>query len=142
MYLNLRNALKDGERGQTPFTPAVGILRQINTRLEEIDANGGVERETEKIAAIASDFRERVKNLPFEIVSESMSNAVTPLHPLTASAYDIFLTLKDEYGIWVCPNGGELRDKVFRVGHIGELTVEDNSKLIDALKNMEKRRLI
>ena len=32
MYLNLKDALRNGERGQTPFTPAVGILRQINYR--------------------------------------------------------------------------------------------------------------
>ncbi len=37
MYLNLKSALKNGERGQTPFTPAVGILRQINMRLKEIE---------------------------------------------------------------------------------------------------------
>ena len=43
MYFDLKDALKNGERGQTPFTPAVGILRQINTRLREIDASGGVE---------------------------------------------------------------------------------------------------
>ena len=36
------------------------------------------------------------------------TNAVTPLHPQNASAYDIFLKLKDEYGIWVCPNGGDM----------------------------------
>lgn len=34
MYLNLKSALKNGERGQTPFTPAVGTLRQINVRLK------------------------------------------------------------------------------------------------------------
>ncbi|MBQ5676182.1 MAG: alanine--glyoxylate aminotransferase family protein, partial [Lachnospiraceae bacterium] len=28
MYLDLKDALKNGERGQTPFTPAVGILLQ------------------------------------------------------------------------------------------------------------------
>lgn len=142
MYLNLKSALKNGERGQTPFTPAVGILRQIHARLKEIDAAGGVEIEIKKIGSLAEDFREKIKELPFEIVSESMSNAVTPLHPLTASANDIFLTLKDEYGIWVCPNGGELKDAVFRVGHIGNLTTEDNDKLIDALKDMQKRGLI
>ena len=38
MYLDLKLALKNGERGQTPFTCAVGILRQINQRLKEIDA--------------------------------------------------------------------------------------------------------
>lgn len=142
MYLNLKSALKNGERGQTPFTPAVGILRQIHARLKEIDAAGGVKTEIKRIGSLAEDFREKIKELPFEVVSESMSNAVTPLHPLTASANDIFLTLKDEYGIWVCPNGGELKDAVFRVGHIGSLTTEDNDKLIDALKDMQKRGLI
>ena len=39
LYLNLNNALKNGERGQTPFTPAVGILLQINARLKEIDTH-------------------------------------------------------------------------------------------------------
>lgn len=142
MYLDLKSALKNGERGQTPFTPAVGILRQIHARLKEIDAAGGVETEIKKIGSLAADFREKIKELPFEVVAESMSNAVTPLHPLTASANDIFLTLKDKYGIWVCPNGGELKDTVFRVGHIGNLTTEDNDKLIDALKDMQKRGLI
>ena len=67
---------------------------------------------------------------------------MTPLRPTTASAYDIFLTLKDEYNIWVCPNGGSLKDKIFRVGHIGDLTVEDNDELIEALKDMQVRGLI
>ncbi len=142
MYLDLRDALVNGERGQTPFTPAVGTLRQINTRLREIEAAGGAAAETAAIAAIAADFRAKLRGLPFEIVSESLSNCVTPLHPTTASAYDIFTTLKDEYGIWVCPNGGELRDSVFRVGHIGALTPADNDALIAALRDMQRRGLI
>ncbi len=142
MYFDLKDALANGDRGQTPFTPAVGILRQINTRLKEIDTNGGVSAETQRIAALAHDFRNKIKNLPFEIVSESLSNAVTPLHPLTASAYDIFLTLKDEYGIWVCPNGGTLKEQVFRVGHIGALSFDDNTTLVNALKDMKRKGLI
>ncbi len=142
MYLNLKSALKNGERGQTPFTPAVGILRQINTRLKQIDAAGGVDSEIQRIAALAADFREKIKGLPFEICSESMSNAVTPLHPKNASAYDIFLTLKNEYHIWVCPNGGDLADKIFRVGHIGDLTPEDNTTLVNAFLDMQRRGLL
>lgn len=110
MYFDLQDALKNGERGQTPFTPAVAILIQINERLKEIEAQGGVESEIKRIATLAEDFRTKIKELPFEIMSESLSNAVTPLHPTTASAYDIFTTLKDEYEIWVCPNGGDLAD--------------------------------
>ena len=142
MYLNLKSALKNGERGQTPFTPAVGTLRQINARLKEIKAAGGVESEIKKIAALAQDFREKIKGLPLEIVSESMSNAVTPLHPLNASAFNVFLTLKDEYGIWICPNGGEMKDIIFRVGHIGALTKDNNTTLVNAFKDLQKRGML
>mgnify|MGYP000491336495 FL=1 len=98
-------------KGPDAFTPAVGILLQINARLKEIEQEGGVKEELKRIAALAADFRNKIKNLPVDICSESLSNAVTPLAARNCSAYDIFTVLKDEYGIWVCPNGGELADK-------------------------------
>lgn len=142
MYFDLKLALKNGERGQTPFTPAVGTLIQINTRLKDIEKNGGVQTEIERISKIADDFRDRIKDLPLEITSVSLSNSVTPLHPLNVSASTVFTTLKEEYDIWICPNGGELKDKVFRVGHIGNLTIDDNRILVEALKDMKKRNLL
>lgn len=142
MYFNLKDALKNGERGQTPFTPAVGILRQINARLREIEQAGGVESENKRMAELAADFRSKIADMPFTIVSQSLSNAVTPLHPHNASAYDIFLRLKDEYGIWICPNGGDMADKVFRVGHLGAITTDDNTTLVEALKDMQRRGLL
>ena len=142
MYFDLRNALKNGERGQTPFTPAVGTLLQINARLKEIEASGGVDMEVARVYALATDFRERIKDLPLEIVTDSLSNAVTPLHSLNGSAYDVFLKLKNEYGIWICPNGGELADKIFRVGHIGNLSVLDNTILINALEDLHMNGII
>lgn len=142
VYFNLKDALKNAERGQTPFTPAVGTLLQINARLREIEAAGGAAAETAKIKALAEDFRSKIKDLPFEIVSDSMSNAVTPLHPLNASAHELFIKLKDEYGIWICPNGGEYADTVFRVGHIGALTPEDNDTLINAFNDLISKGLL
>jgi len=143
-YLDLKLALKNQNRGQTPWTPAVGILRQINVRLKEIDAAGGAVVEVNRTAKLAKYFRNKLKEnkLPFEIVSESLSNAVTPLHPTTQSAYEIFLKLKDEYGIWVCPNGGDMKDSIFRVGHIGCLTEADYDKLIDAFADLRKKKFI
>lgn len=142
LYFDLNDALKNQERGQTPFTPAVGILLQINERLKEIAKQGGAEAEIARVAAQAEDFRNRIKELPFELVSESPANAVTSVHPMTANAYDIFLRLKDEYGIWVCPNGGDMKNSIFRVGHIGALTHKDNETLINALKDLQKRGLL
>ena len=117
MYFDLKNALKNQERGQTPFTPAVGILLQINERLKEIEKQGGVD-------------------------SESPANGVTSVHPTTADAYEIFLKLKDEYGIWICPNGGEMKNTIFRVGHIGALSHDDNTTLVNAFKDLQKRGVL
>ena len=145
MYLDLKLALKNGERGQTPFTPAVGILLQINQRLKEIEACGGVDTEVARIGMLASYFRERIQSLslPFAFVSNDMPNAVTALTPTNGiSASDIFMILKDEYQIWICPNGGELKDTVFRVGHIGALEKKDFDTLIEAMLDMRERELL
>lgn len=143
-YLDLKLALKNMERGQTPWTPAVGILRQINVRLKEIEMNGGADEEISRCASLAKYFRDKLVelNLPFEVVSESLSNAVTPLHPTTQSAFEIFLKLKDEYGIWICPNGGDMKDSIFRVGHIGYLCKEDYDTLISAFLDLREKKFI
>jgi len=142
MYFDLKDALKNQERGQTPFTPAVGILLQINERLKAIARNGGADAEVARVAAQAADFRERIKDMPFELVSESPANGVTSVHPITANAYEIFLKLKDEYGIWICPNSGDMKDTIFRVGHIGALTHEDNATLVNAFKDLQKKGIL
>ena len=142
MYFNLAEVLKNMERGQTPFTPAVGIIRQINARLKEISSTGGADAEISRVAAQAEDFRMKVKELPFEFFSESPANAVTPLHPLNVDAYEIFVHLKENYDIWICPNGGTLKSSIFRVGHIGSLTHDDNTTLINAFKDMAQRGLL
>ena len=142
MYFNLADMLKNMERGQTPFTPAVGILLQINARLKEIEKAGGADSEIAKVAAQAADFRSKIKDMPFEYVSQSPANGVTSLHPVNADAYKIFELLKDEYGIWICPNGGDMKNTVFRVGHIGNLAHDDNTTLVNALKDLQVRGVI
>lgn len=143
-YLDLKSALKDGIRGQTPFTPAVQILLQMHRRLSLV-LEKGIQSQIAHTRLIAEDFRRRIQGFPFQIASENCSNAVTPLCVLPEcklSAYEIFHILKDEYGIFVCPNGGALQDKIFRVGHIGALSISDNDVLIEALSDLKKKQRI
>lgn len=140
MYLDLANALKNGERGQTPFTPAVSILLQIHARLKML-CEKGAEAENQRIAGLARYFRNKIaeRNLPFRIASPSLSNAVTPLLVGDGiSAYEIFEILEKDYNMWVCPSGGELKDKLFRVGHLGALEKVDIDRLVDALDEVIK----
>lgn len=145
MYLSLKLALQNMERGQTPFTPAVITLIQIHQRLNDIKAEGGIQAERIRIRSLALAVRDRIQEFPFEFVvkeAKDRSNAVTALRPLTCGAKEIFNVLKDQYGIWVCPNGGELADKVFRIGHIGYITKENMETLWNALEDLSKRKII
>lgn len=139
MYFNLSEALNNMTRGQTPYTPAVGILRQINTRLRDIESEGGPEIEIRRVHDQALDFRTKIKDLPFDLFAEEPANAVTALRPHSTDAYRFFEILKDEYNIWICPNGGDLKNIIFRVGHIGALTHKDNTILVDALRDIKRR---
>ncbi|WP_198003174.1 alanine--glyoxylate aminotransferase family protein [Olsenella sp. oral taxon 809] len=141
MYLDLHLLLRDGERGQTPFTPAVGTLIQVHSRLHQIRERG-IDTEISKVATLAGDFRRRAKGLPFSMRLKSPSNAVTYVETLSPCALEVLHTLKDEYGIWLCPNGGEESSSSFRVGHLGELSVADNTLLIAALYDLSRREIL
>ena len=146
MYFNYADYLRNGERGQTPFTPAVATLLQLNDKLKRIAQNGGVKHINGVIKQRAEYFRAKIKHLPFKMFTpeNATSNCVTALSPTTqgVSAYRIFEIIKDEYGIWVCPNGGELAEKVLRVGHIGNITEKEIDLLVAAFDDLLKRKLI
>ena len=44
--------------------------------------------------------------------------------------------------MWICPNGGDMKDTVFRVGHIGYLKEADYDKLIDAFLDLREKKFI
>lgn len=142
MYLSLKNALKNMKRGQTPFTPAVATLLQINKRLTTIEESGGIKAERTRIEGLVDYFRSKIKDYPFDLIAEDKSNAVTALHPTTCGAKKIIRILKEEYEIWGCPNGGEMADDVFRIGHIGYLTKDDYDILFAAFDDMKKKGII
>ena len=146
MYFNYADYLKNGERGQTPFTPAVGTLLMLNEKLKRIEKNGGIAEMNKAAEERAEYFRNKIKHLPFRLFTEdgSTSNCVTALMPTNpgVNAHKIFEIIKDEYGIWICPNGGDMAEKVFRVGHIGSITKEEIDKLVQVFDDLAKRKLI
>ncbi len=146
LYFNYPMYLKDGERGQTPFTPAVGTLLQLNEKLKRIKETGGIKNQNKLAKERAQYFRKSIKGLPVKLFSEEKdsSNCVTALCPtkVGVNAHKIFEIIKDEYGIWICPNGGDMAEKVFRVGHIGSISKEEIDTLVDAFKDLVKRGIL
>jgi len=134
LYFNFKDYLKNGERGQTPYTPAVTIILQLQARLNQIKRDGGVDSTIKRAKEIAEHFRKEIKRLPLKFYSKHMPNAMTTLTPTdNRSAFEIVQDLEDRYRVMVCPNGGKLKDKIFRVSHMGDMDIEYIDVLIDAM---------
>ena len=134
LYFNFKNYLSNGERGQTPYTPAVTIMLQLEARLNQIKSRGGITQSIASAKEVANYFRKSIKALPLKEYTPYMPNAMTTLTPTDGkSAMDIVNALEKSYKVMICPNGGAERDSVFRVSHMGEMTKEYTDILIDAL---------
>ena len=139
LYFNFKDYLSNGERGQTPYTPAVTIMLQLEARLTQIKRLGGVEATIKNAKEISEYFRESIKGLPLKAYTLYMPNAMTTLTPTDGRlTMDIVNGLEEGYNVMVCPNGGELREVIFRVSHMGDMTKEYTDVLIDALYDYYK----
>jgi len=133
LYLDFHSYLKDGTRGQTPFTPPITIMLQLQLRLRQL-LGGGIAAEQQRLADVATHFRNSISPLPLACFSPSMPNAMTALTPTNElSAERIVRDLEARYDMVVTPNGGDLRHRVFRVAHMGHVTIEYTDHLIEAL---------
>ena len=137
-YFGLGRYLLDGLRGQTPFTPAVGTILQMRARLDVV-VPLGAEALVRRAGTLARHFRESIGGLPFGLFADRPSNALSALCPQDGrSAYSIYQRLKDEYDLVVTPNGGALRDRVFRVGHMGNMTEAKLDLVAAALREVAR----
>lgn len=134
-YFDLVDYFTNMERGQPPFTPAVGIVLQLDSRLNKI-IEQGMDNVIAQSSALAADFRKRCKDISIRIPQFQKTNALTPILFDDGNAKYVFDALKDKYGIYLTPSGGELSKRLLRVGHLGNLTVEDNKFLIEKLKEV------
>ena len=133
LYLSLSDYLTNQKRGQLPYTPAIGLMMQLQQRLMDIQKQTlpALLRTHEQRAA---SFRRSLDGLPFKIFPFRPSNAMTALACDGLDASRVVEELRARHDIVVAPNSGALKAKVFRVGHMGAQTDEDLKALVTALR--------
>ena len=135
IYFNFKSYITDIQRGQTPFTPAISIILQLNKRLKELRKQTIV-KANKKTKKLANYFRKNIKDLPFEFYVKNMPNAMTTLTPTDGKlATQIIEEFEERYNIILTPSGGDLKEKLIRVSHMGNM----NRKYIDVLINALKQ---
>ena len=138
LYFDVREYLANQERGQMPFTPAIGLFLQLHQRLldiRRITLDALINQHEEK----AGEFREALRALPFETLPSRPSNALTAATCSGFDAYELVQALRSEYAVEVAPNGGGLKSRVFRVSHMGEHSPEDFHALVKGLGDISAR---
>lgn len=133
LYFDFKEYIKNMERGQTPFTPAVGICFELYDMLHKINEQG-VDNRISEVRDRAKYFRDKIKNMPIHLPQYPLSNAISPIRFEKDIAMDFFAYLKDQKMIMVNPVGGELGKKSIRISHVGDLRNEDYDNLINEIR--------
>jgi aspartate aminotransferase-like enzyme len=129
-YFNFKDYFLNITRGQTPYTPAVYIMYELKEMLSLIGAKGK-EAWLKQIENNCLYFRDKISKLGLKIPKTyRLSNMLTPVMFNDINAYDVFLSLQNRYRIFVNPCSGDLKDKLLRVSHVGNISVSDIDFLV------------
>ena len=132
IYFDFKDYLKNGERGQTPFTPAVRIIIELEDIVKRFEEKG-IENIINETHELALYFRKRIKEIGLDYPSYPLSNAVTPVIFKDNNAEEVYRELIDKYGLTVNPSGGSNAKRMFRVAHVGNHSIEDTEELVRAI---------
>jgi serine---pyruvate transaminase len=133
-YFNLLNELKNQQKGQTAFTPAVSLVVALNEATRTILAEG-LERVVSEAGLMAECTREGLRALGFRILSSSPANAVTAAFPPEGvSAGDLSKALEQRFGVKVAGGQGELKGKIIRIAHLGYFDTLDVFSVLSAIE--------
>jgi serine---pyruvate transaminase len=119
-----------------PFTPAVSLVRALDVALGLL-LDEGLEAAFERHVRLGRACREGVKAMGLELFSpdEDRSAVVTAVRaPEGVDVAELLLTLRDRFGVQLIGGQGELRGKIFRIGHIGWFDVFDIATALAALE--------
>ncbi|OLE00913.1 MAG: hypothetical protein AUG91_03005 [Actinobacteria bacterium 13_1_20CM_4_69_9] len=119
-----------------PFTPAVSIVRALDVALGLL-LDEGLEGAFDRHARLGRACREGAKAMGLELFSpdEERSAVVTAIRaPDGVDATDVVATLRDRFGITIANGQGELKGKIFRIGHIGWFDVFDITTALAAVE--------
>lgn len=139
-YCDLRAYKKRYEKnGQTPFTPAISLMRSLRKSFDLMDSSGGIEASVKKHKELAEYTRKRVKELGFELIPEKGFESLTVTSFKGGdNAKEIRKRLKDEFGISIVGCKGVYAENGLRIAHMGHISKEMLDSCFEALEKIKK----
>ena len=135
-YFDLPSAQRYLERGETPWTPAVSICYGLEVALDML-LEEGMDQVFARHASIADMARQGIRAMGLELLAEERhaSNTVTAVRvPEGVGAGRLSEMLRIEHSVVVAGGQGRLRDRIFRIGHMGQVAQQDIEEVLIALE--------
>ena len=134
-YLDLRAHRDAAANGQTPFTPAISVVFQVDEglRLMKLEGAASIFARHEACAAAS---RAGLQALGFELFADPRfaSRTVTAAHVPDGLDWKAFNTEVKGRGVVLAGGQGKLTGKIFRLGHLGSVTLEE---ILGAISTLE-----
>ncbi len=141
-FFDLRKELKSFEEdGLTMWTPAVGLFYGVDKACDII-LNDGIENKWKKTHEMAEYFRNSSLENGFGLFSSNPSDSLTAITmPANIPSGKLIKAMMDNYGVHIANGQAEMKDKIARFSHMGDLELADfkelNELLVKELKNIQ-----
>ena len=140
VYFDIAGFAAAAARNQTPNTPALSLFFALEHQLADITATGGFTPRFERHAAMASHCWHWVEGLRDELAPAfrvlaspgARSPTVTAIVLPPAVRGTAVARAVAERGFTIGAGYGRLKDETFRIGHMGDHTVDGLSRCLDA----------
>jgi aspartate aminotransferase-like enzyme len=136
-YWSLESALAkltEEKLPDTPWTPNVSLVRQLQVSLRLIHSEG-IENIWKRHELLSHATREAMKALGLSLFAEMPSVSVTSVHtPTGIDSGDIVKKMRSEWGISIVGGQGSMLGKIFRIGNLGYCDRTDILMTVAALE--------
>jgi aspartate aminotransferase-like enzyme len=122
-------------KGQTPWTPAVGLFFQLEAALVIMEAEG-YEGIYARHAACGAASRAGLKTMGFKLFADPAyaSNSVTSARVPEGVDWSALNKELHARGLVLAGGQGKMSGKIFRIGHLGDVSVGDIVRAIEVLE--------
>jgi aspartate aminotransferase-like enzyme len=135
-YWDWERALAQAEKDNTPFTPAVSTIVALDVALGLL-LEEGLEHAFARHVALGRACRAAVRALGLELYSPDDDRAAVLTAALTPPGVDavaLRLALRDRHGITIAGGHGDIVGRLFRLGHIGHVGIDEVEIVVGAIE--------
>ncbi|KKN24280.1 hypothetical protein LCGC14_0896480 [marine sediment metagenome] len=134
-YFDFLSILKKNKDHQTPTTPPIPQIRALAAQLDYILNQEGLEKRFERHLHLGQHTRKWVNDVGFEMFPEKNyeSNTVSTIKNSFDIDIEKMISMLLEKGYRIVNGYGSLKNKTFRIGHMGEVTLKELGEMLNIL---------